>query len=305
MFQIVSAWFLPVLDCDEVFNYWEPLHYLQYGNGSQVWEYSPIYALRSYLFLFLHYIPAYPLTLLPKIYVFKSLRVILALFSIFCQKKMIKTLELPNTAYILFNIAPGMLIASHSFLPSTFAMNFSMLALTYFHVFSKSQNYLYLFYSLLSCSIAMVIGWPFVAVLFAAFTIPYLIKLPGFLLNPKLYLLGILALLVTTIPSFFLDSYYYGKPVLSVANVLIYNTSLGKNLVGSSLLFGIDPWHMYLSNLFLNFNFVNKYLDFFHLPSVSVLCTYCYADICKKLDFIFICMAGHDDLAVADVFATS
>lgn len=28
-----------VHDCDEVFNYWEPLHYLLYGSGLQTWEY--------------------------------------------------------------------------------------------------------------------------------------------------------------------------------------------------------------------------------------------------------------------------
>lgn len=33
--QLAAAWFIPVLDCDEVFNYWEPLHYLQYGYGSK------------------------------------------------------------------------------------------------------------------------------------------------------------------------------------------------------------------------------------------------------------------------------
>lgn len=48
-------WFLPLLvlgclrhmsatsnivhDCDEVFNYWEPLHYLLYKSGFQTWEY--------------------------------------------------------------------------------------------------------------------------------------------------------------------------------------------------------------------------------------------------------------------------
>lgn len=26
-------------DCDEVFNYWEPLHYLLYKSGFQTWEY--------------------------------------------------------------------------------------------------------------------------------------------------------------------------------------------------------------------------------------------------------------------------
>lgn len=30
-----------IADCDETFNYWEPLHYLVYGHGLQTWEYSP------------------------------------------------------------------------------------------------------------------------------------------------------------------------------------------------------------------------------------------------------------------------
>lgn len=28
-----------VHDCDEVYNYWEPLHFLLYGYGFQAWEY--------------------------------------------------------------------------------------------------------------------------------------------------------------------------------------------------------------------------------------------------------------------------
>lgn len=28
-----------VHDCDETFNYWEPLHYLVHGSGMQTWEY--------------------------------------------------------------------------------------------------------------------------------------------------------------------------------------------------------------------------------------------------------------------------
>lgn len=35
-----------IADCDEVFNYWEPLHLLLYGSGFQTWEYSPLYAIR-------------------------------------------------------------------------------------------------------------------------------------------------------------------------------------------------------------------------------------------------------------------
>lgn len=33
-------------DTDEVYGYYEPLHYLLYGKGMQTWEYSPKYAIR-------------------------------------------------------------------------------------------------------------------------------------------------------------------------------------------------------------------------------------------------------------------
>ncbi|ETE68450.1 Ferredoxin-fold anticodon-binding domain-containing protein 1, partial [Ophiophagus hannah] len=53
---LISARFCAALlsnisDCDETFNYWEPMHYLVYGKGFQTWEYSPVYAIRSYAYL--------------------------------------------------------------------------------------------------------------------------------------------------------------------------------------------------------------------------------------------------------------
>lgn len=254
--QLLGAWYLPVQDCDEIFNYWEPLHYLQYGSGAKVWEYSEDNALRSYLFLFIHYFVSIPFMSLSKIHVFKCTRVVLALFSILCQRKLIRVLSLSYIHSVLFSICPGILLAGHSFLPSTFAMNCIILAYSFFLDFYRGQGKRFLFYALLSCSSAMVIGWPFVAVLLGVFVLPYLYKFPSFLKNLYLYTFGILALAATIIPSYLVDSKYYGKPVLSVLNVFLYNTSIGKNLVGSSLLFGVEPWHMYFKNLFLNFNFV-------------------------------------------------
>ena len=43
-----------ITDCDESMNYWEPTHFLMYGSGFQTWEYSPAYALRSYLYVAMH-----------------------------------------------------------------------------------------------------------------------------------------------------------------------------------------------------------------------------------------------------------
>ena len=59
--RLLSAALNIIHDCDEVFNYWEPLHYLLYGYGMQTWEYSQQYALRSYLYLLLHLPVAAPL----------------------------------------------------------------------------------------------------------------------------------------------------------------------------------------------------------------------------------------------------
>jgi hypothetical protein len=43
-----------ITDCDEVFNYWEPTHWLQYGFGLQTWEYSPEFTIRSWSYISVH-----------------------------------------------------------------------------------------------------------------------------------------------------------------------------------------------------------------------------------------------------------
>lgn len=52
--HILAALYHPIQDCDEVFNYWEPSHYLNHGHGFQTWEYSPVYAIRSWAYAGLH-----------------------------------------------------------------------------------------------------------------------------------------------------------------------------------------------------------------------------------------------------------
>lgn len=37
--RILGAVYYLVHDCDEVYNYWEPLHFLVNGTGMQTWEY--------------------------------------------------------------------------------------------------------------------------------------------------------------------------------------------------------------------------------------------------------------------------
>jgi alpha-1,2-mannosyltransferase len=52
--NVLAAAYAPIQDCDEVFNYWEPTHYLAHGYGLQTWEYSPEFAIRSWAYVGLH-----------------------------------------------------------------------------------------------------------------------------------------------------------------------------------------------------------------------------------------------------------
>ena len=62
LFNMMSAFLNGITDCDETFNYWEPLHYLLFGNGFQTWEYSPEFGLRSWFYIFIHSVPSIPVS---------------------------------------------------------------------------------------------------------------------------------------------------------------------------------------------------------------------------------------------------
>ncbi len=42
--RVFGAVSLPISDCDETFNYWEPVHFLMYSRGQQTWEYRCVMA---------------------------------------------------------------------------------------------------------------------------------------------------------------------------------------------------------------------------------------------------------------------
>lgn len=52
--RLISAATSSISDCDEVFNFWEPAHFLLYGHGMQTWEYAPSFSLRSWAYVSLH-----------------------------------------------------------------------------------------------------------------------------------------------------------------------------------------------------------------------------------------------------------
>lgn len=85
--RVSSAFYNVIYDCDETYNYWEIAHYLIYKVGYITWEYSPLYALRSYYYLWTYMIPSFVLSFLVsnEVILFYLTRVIIACFGIFCE----------------------------------------------------------------------------------------------------------------------------------------------------------------------------------------------------------------------------
>jgi alpha-1,2-mannosyltransferase len=175
--HLVSALYSPIQDCDEVFNYWEPTHYLNHGYGMQTWEYSPVYAIRSWLYIGLHAIIIAVGRLLPfisKTAEFYFLRVTLACVCAICETTFFniiaKTLN-RRIAYfftIIVIFSPGTFHAVTAYLPSTFAMYCNMLGVA---AFMNWRGGLRTAQGIFWFAIGGIWGWPFASVLALPFFI--------------------------------------------------------------------------------------------------------------------------------------
>ncbi|KAF1765546.1 hypothetical protein GCK72_005498 [Caenorhabditis remanei] len=233
-------------DCDEVYNYWEPLHLFLYEEGFQTWEYSPIYAIRSYFYIYLHYIPIVCLdhTRFSKATVFLLVRGFLAIFcclgELYAYKAIAKNIRTGRVFFIFTMFSSGVFQASPAFLPSSFCMT-----LTYFTLgaFLNERWTLGIF----CVAFSTLVGWPFVAVLGLPFVVLMLyVKDLKFEFIVTSLLLGSSTALV----QFLTDSYYFGKPVVASLNIVLYNVLSGP---GPSL-YGEESIIFYIKNLILNWN---------------------------------------------------
>lgn len=168
--NVLAASNAPIQDCDEVFNYWEPTHYLNHGYGLQTWEYSPEYAIRSWLYIVLHAIPGKlgSSFLLNKHQEFYLIRLTFAFLCAGAETRLYSTISrsLNPRAAIIFMIAmlttPGIFYASVAYLPSSFTMYTSMMGLAAFldlrGKIGTSQGIMWF-------GIGATVGWPFSAAL--------------------------------------------------------------------------------------------------------------------------------------------
>lgn len=166
----LAAFFAPIQDCDEVFNFWEPAHYLDHGYGLQTWEYSPVYSIRSWLYVSLHAVVG-KLSMLvvhSKTGEFYFIRTFLAFFCAACQTRLYSSICRsinPRIGLLFLTVmlfSPGMFHASTAFLPSTFTMYTSMLGLA---AFLDLKNGPKIAQGIMWFALGAVVGWPFAGAL--------------------------------------------------------------------------------------------------------------------------------------------
>lgn len=265
-----------VWDCDETYNYWEPMHMLAYQSGAQTWEYSPAYALRSYFYLMINLAPIYPLVymkhLIPhsKIVLFYAWRIVFgAIIPAVLETNLFLALKQKVSRPVaLFYIglsltSVGMWTSLSSFLPSSFCILCVIYSYTNW-INGKLDR------AVVGMGVAGLIGWPFALLLGLPILIDYaflssrggLIKLIRCL---AIYGTTIVAVLLSskfiifihTMPHNYIinnqaDSFFFGRWVLAPLNIVLYNvfSSAGPDL------YGVEPFSYYIKNLLLNLNLV-------------------------------------------------
>ena len=172
--NMLAALYAPIQDCDEVFNYWEPTHYLNRGFGLQTWEYSPDFAIRSWTYISLHAIVGKFGSLFSSKtnFEFYFVRAALGLVCALCETRLYATVSrilnprLGVMWLLVMVLSPGMFHASVAFLPSSFAMYTAMLGTA---AFMDWRGGLKTHLGIMWFGIGALMGWPFSAALVTPF----------------------------------------------------------------------------------------------------------------------------------------
>eukprot|EP00752_Nemacystus_decipiens_P010009 g8924.t1 len=267
LIRMLSAGTTCVGDCDETYNYWEPLHYLLYGFGFQTWEYAPKFALRSYFYL------------LPSVGAARASETFLSLFGqghdkpqiwlgvrLFhvlcctaCEVLMYLAVKQKfgrragGFFLLLSATSAGMFVSAPALLPSSSSMTLFMLVMA---MWLKGQFSLAILVAMI-CVFGT--GWPFVGIIF----VPMLLNCAWLRLRRgssfaeglgaatasatwALTCAGAVAYLATWV-----DSGWYGRSTSPTFNILKYNVLDAGEGRGDEL-YGVEPASYYVKNLFLN-----------------------------------------------------
>ncbi|KAK2461410.1 hypothetical protein APHAL10511_005873 [Amanita phalloides] len=270
--RFAGAMYSTINDCDEAYNFWEPLHFLDKGYGFQTWEVSPQYAIRSWAYIIIHLLPARLSAFLvgpDKRIPFFAVRIFLAILSTFTEVAFYRSVHQKINErvgrYLFFMLlcSAGMWNASTAFLPSSFAMYAVTLASAFAFAPSSMTNNRRTLAATLFFATGGIVGWPFALALSLPFIYEELFLFSGDRVLPeqkaswmlarwrRLFISGLLASVIL-LPVIIIDSLAFGKLSIVPWNIVRYNVFGGVNR-GPDL-YGTSPWHFYISNLILNFN---------------------------------------------------
>ncbi|BGP14638.1 hypothetical protein JCM10213_001651 [Rhodosporidiobolus nylandii] len=287
LIRFCAAMYTTISDCDEVYNYWEPLHYLVHGKGFQTWEYSPVFAIRSYFYLLIHAGPAWLLKTLgfpDKRVAFFATRLMLAGFSSFVEATFYRAVAVHVSSHVgryvlwISMFSAAMWSAATAFLPSTFALYFVMLG-TAAGLTPVQGGWKRVSFAVSAYAIAGIVGWPFAVLLgvpliaeqlFVRGTVERVASGQGALWASKrarglFYALAAGASIA--IPVVLVDSAAYTQLAIVPLNLIKYNLF---PVSGSGPeLYGTEPWYFYLLNGLLNFNILFP-LALLALPLLAV-----------------------------------
>ncbi|RPB10979.1 hypothetical protein P167DRAFT_606909 [Morchella conica CCBAS932] len=253
--RLLSARYATIPDCDEVFNFWEPAHYLSHSHGLQTWEYSPAYAIRSWAYILLHSALSRPASLLlpgvvGKSAEFYALRVVFAVACAYAESRLYRAVATRlgrgvGAMYLAFAAgSAGMFHSAVAFLPSTFAMYTGMMAAAGFLEGKLVEGVVW-------TAVGGLLGWPFCLVMCVPWILGALVTgaVEGRVVGVvgRCVKGGLLSAIIVAI-----DSAFYRKLEIVPLNIVLYNVfsdaSRGPNI------YGTEPWHFYLLNLALNHN---------------------------------------------------
>ncbi|CAL1694092.1 unnamed protein product [Somion occarium] len=287
LMRVAGAMYSNLQDCDEVFNYWEPLHYLERGYGFQTWETSPKYSIRSWAYILLHLLPVKIATQLigsDKRPAFFAVRILLAFISSFCEatfyRAVVDKINYRVGRYLFFMLlfSSGMWSASTAFLPSSFAMYANTIAFSWSIEPTNNRNFRRTLLSTLAFATGAVVGWPFALAVAIPFILEELVlrgtdivpseKRVSWLLARygRLATCGAVAALLF-VPVVALDTLFYGKLTIVPWNIINYN--IFPDAAKGPELYGTEPPTYYFFNLLLNFNVLGP-LALLSLPALAI-----------------------------------
>lgn len=272
--RVYCGLYMIISDCDETYNYWEPLNLIARGFGKETWEYSPAFALRSYGYLIPYYLVTFPFRdwdhlmglKLPAYMMFYFIRVVaLAGFTAFSEFKLYRSVRRnfsQSTAnwYLMFTtFAPGMSHASVALLPSSFAMTWiNWGTASALDVLSDANTLAVVgptIHAIVCFLVAGIVGWPFalaIGIPFGLFTLRLRSHTPP-LTRIVFALWAIFPIMVVSL--LVVDSYFYDRKALFVPfNIVFYNVFANEG--EGPEIFGTEPFSYYILNLALNFNVV-------------------------------------------------